>query len=61
MYEWKNEFIYQNKNKWLNKANRHDGAIWQSEIRLIVVYFKPHDYAFGKGDNVKIVPCSRPG
>lgn len=52
-----NEFINQNESKWLNKPNTHDGVIWKTEIRLIVVYFKSHDSAFGKGNNVKLLPA----
>lgn len=41
MIEWErmNSHIYKNNNKWLDKANRHDGVVWKSEIRLIAVFF----------------------
>lgn len=53
------EFIInQNKIKRLHKANTHDGVIWTSEkIRLIVAHSKLHDSAFGKGNNVKLLPA----
>ena len=35
----------------MDKANRHDGVIWKSEIRQIFVCFKS---ACGKGNNVKL-------
>lgn len=55
--EWTDEFIKRNKSKRLSEANTHDDVIWRSEIRVIVVYFKSHDSAFGKGNNVKLVPA----